>query len=263
MRPTCVIIPAVRRETYAVQLPVFEGPLDLLLRLIEREELDVTLVALAQVTDQYLAHLASLEEKRVGDLARFLDIAAKLLLIKSAALLARPTELTPEAETAGEELVQQLQEYKRFKEAAARLKERMEQGLRGYVRVAAPPRPSPQLDLGGVSVADLLRTVQEVLDAVPAAPVDEVVPPVTVTIEEQIALIESRLSRQERLRFRDVLSAGSGRVAVIVTLLAVLELVKQDRVRVVQEELFGEIFIERLTSMAMTPPMPSTTTSGH
>ena len=83
------------------------------------------------------------------------------------------------------------------------------------------------------------------------------------TIEEKIALIESHLAHRERVRFREVLSTGTSRIEIIVTLLAVLELVKQKRARMTQEELFGEIFIERLTRTAMTPPTPSTTTSGQ
>jgi segregation and condensation protein A len=240
-------------HTYQVRLPVFEGPLDLLLHLIEREELDITTVALAQVTDQYMVYLAELERRQVKELTDFLVIAAKLLLIKSSALLPRPPALSPEAEDAGEDLVHQLQVYKRFKEIAALLHEREKQGLRGYVRIAPLPRLEPQLDLGGVTIRDLLDAVQEALDAVPAPPVGEVVTPITLTIADQIARIEERLAQHRQVHFRQVLSEATTRVEIIVTLLALLELIKQDRVQVWQERLFGQIVIQRQTPAQAAP----------
>ena len=230
---------------YQIQLPVFEGPLDLLLQLVEREELDITTVALAQVTDQYLAHLAELERRQVKELASFLVVAAKLLLIKSLALLPSPPSLAAEAEDVGDELVRQLQAYKRFKRIAGLLHDREKQGLHAYVRIAPLPRPEPQLDLADVTLSDLLAAVLEALDAMPAPPVGDVVTPITVTIDQQIAHIEVKLTRRRQVRFREILSEASTRVEVIVTLFAVLELLKQDRVRVRQEQLFGEIVIEQ------------------
>jgi segregation and condensation protein A len=145
----------------------------------------------------------------------------------------------------GEDLVRQLQAYKRFKEIAAVLQKREKEGLHGYVRVAPLPRLDPQLDMGNVIIGDLLTYVQEALDALPAPPVDGVVTPVTVTIDKQITRIEKQLTRREQVSFREFLSEATTRVEVIVTLLAVLELVKQDRARMRQDQLFGEIFIER------------------
>jgi segregation and condensation protein A len=238
---------------HEVRLPVFEGPLDLLLRLIEREELDITTIALAEVADQYLDHLARLEEGQVGELASFLVVAAKLLLIKSLALLPRSVAPSAETEEAAHELVQQLQAYKQFREVAALLRRRDEQECHSYVRVAPVPRPESQLDLGEVTVRDLLAVVQEVLDAMPAPPVGEVVAPITVTREQQTALIEAHLARKGRVRFRDVLSGASTRVEIIVTFLALLELIRLDRVRVQQERLFGPIFIERRSPSEPAP----------
>ena len=233
-------------QQYEIQLPVFEGPLGLLLQLIEREELDITTVALARVTDQYLVYLEELEQRQVKELADFIVVAAKLLLIKSLSLLSRPSEMSPEAEEAGDELVRQLQEYKRFKNIAGLLHEREKQGLHGYVRIAPTPHLEPQLDLDGVTFHDLVAVVQEALEAIPTTPsAGNVVTPSTVTIGEQITLIEERLTRQRQVGFREVLSDATTRVEVIVTLLAVLELIKRDQVRVRQEQLFGEIVIER------------------
>ena len=232
---------------YEIRLPVFEGPLDLLLHLIEREELDITTVALAQLTDQYMAYLAELEQREAKELTEFLVVAAKLLLLKSLALLPRPPALPPKAQDVGDELVRQLQAYKRFKEIASVLHEREKKGLYGYVRVAPLPRPDPQLDLGNVTLNDLLIAVQEALDAIPAPSAGEVVAPITVTITEQITHIEHHLTHRRQVRFRDVISEATTRAEIIVTLLALLELIKQDRVQVRQERTFGEIVIERQT----------------
>ncbi|MCX7680645.1 MAG: segregation/condensation protein A [Anaerolineae bacterium] len=230
---------------YEVRLPVFEGPLDLLLYLIEREELDITLVALAQVTDQYLAYVRELSHRDVRELSNFLVVAAKLLLIKSLALLPRPSRLPPEAEEAGEELVHQLQVYKQFKEVAALLGRREEQGLRCYVRTCSPVKPTPQLDMEGITLQDLLAAVQRALEALPAPPVDEVISPVTLTVADQIAYIERQLARRASVYFSELLAGARSRLEIIVTLLAVLELIKQDRISVRQERLFGDILIER------------------
>jgi segregation and condensation protein A len=232
---------------YEIQLPVFEGPLDLLLHLIEREELDITTIALAQVTDQYMAYLKELEHRDVKELANFLVIAAKLLFIKSLALLPRPPLLSPEAQDVGDELVRQLQIYKRFKEIASLLHDREKRGLHCYVRIAPLPHLDPQLDLGDTTINDLLAAVQEALNAVPAPSAGEVIAPITITISDQISHIENQLIRRRQIHFRDILSKATTRVEIVVTLLALLELIKQDRVQVRQGELFGEIIIEQQT----------------
>ncbi len=103
-----------RQTNYTVHTPVYEGPLDLLLDLIERAELDVTTVSLAMVTDQYLVYIHGLEQARADEISAFLVIAAKLLQIKSEALLPRPPVHEPGEENIGEDLVRQLKLYKRF-----------------------------------------------------------------------------------------------------------------------------------------------------
>ncbi|MCP4541079.1 MAG: segregation/condensation protein A [Chloroflexi bacterium] len=240
-------------QHYQIQLPVFNGPLDLLLHLIEREELDVTTIALAQVTDQYMAYLAQLEQREAKELTSFLVVAAKLLLLKSLALLPRPPTLSPETEDVGDELVRQLQAYKRFKEIASVLHKREKEGLHSYVRIAPLPRIEPQLDMGKTTLDDLLTVVQQALDAVPASPAGEVVAPVAVTITDQITFITNQLTRHRQVRFHSILSKATTRVEVIVTLLALLELIKQDRVQVRQEQMFGDIVIEPQTSVDDQP----------
>ena len=122
-----------RQTNYTVHTPVYEGPLDLLLDLIEHAELDVTTVSLAMVTDQYLVYIHSLEQAHPDEISAFLVIAAKLLQIKSEALLPRPPVHELGEENIGEDLVRQLKLYKQFKEIGGWLMERQEQGLRTYL----------------------------------------------------------------------------------------------------------------------------------
>lgn len=233
---------------YQVELPVFEGPLDLLLHLIEREELDITEVSLAQITNQYLDYLAQLSERDADSLADFLVIAAKLLLIKSRVLLPQPPAPSGMAEEdVGEDLVRQLIEYKKFKEAARWLRELDDQGLRSYIRLAGIPPLEPIVDLGDVTLDDLLETVREVLAVKPPAPsVNNSVPPIVVTIANQMDLIERATSRRKKVSFRRIMEQAATRLEIIVTLLALLEMVKQLRVRMQQDSSFGDILIVRV-----------------
>jgi segregation and condensation protein A len=211
--------------------------------LIEKRELDITKVSLAQVTDQYLEYISLLHELEAAALADFLVIAAKLLLIKSQMLLPQPPPIEEE-EDVGDDLVRQLIEYKKFKEAAQELRQREETGLRAYVRVAPPPKLERTLDLEGITLDDLLEAVQQALAVTPLAPsVSNMVAPITVTITDKISQIEAALRRRGRVSFNRLLSRAVSRVEIIVAFLAVLELIKRQRVDVQQERAFGEIII--------------------
>lgn len=239
--------------TYRVQLEVFEGPLDLLLQLIRREELEITAISLAAVTDQFLAYVEQLHAtddainpKRQAAMASFLEVAAQLLLIKSRELLPRSADARTEEdeEDPAELLAQRLREYAQFKEAAVTLKQRDSAGLRSFVRVAPPPDLPRRVDLGGVSVEDLLAAVQAALDEHPAPPVSDVVEPVTVTIDQRIERIRSVLRTQGPVSFRSLLRDCQSRIEIIVTFLGLLELMKAGEVVAAQPELFGEIIVQ-------------------
>ena len=145
---------------YKVQTPVYEGPLDLLLSLIERAELNITAISLATVTDQYLSYLHGLEQMKPDEISSFLVIAAKLVQIKSEALLPRPIEREPGEEDPGVELVELLILYKRYKEIAGWLMERQENNLRTYLRVAPPPKVEAKLDLSNLTLEGLLAAAE-------------------------------------------------------------------------------------------------------
>jgi len=239
--------------SYQVKLTVFEGPLDLLLQLIERRELDITTVSLAAVTDQYLEHISLMSDVPADALAEFLVIAAKLILIKSQALLPRPP--APEEqqdEDVGEDLARQLQEYKRFKEIAALLKERDDNGLHCYLRLASTGI-TPRLQLEGVTIADLAAAMRRALTALPEETPTPAMARRQFTIGEKIAAIEGILSTG-KATFSQILRQVTSRLEAIVTFLALLELIKQGRAVVEQAEIFGEIMIAPGVAVAAATP---------
>ena len=230
---------------YQVALNIFEGPLDLLLRLIEHEELDITLVSLAMVADQYLAYISELQRISAADLADFLVIAAKLLVIKSRTLLPQPEGELEEDEDWEDDLVQRLRDYKRFKEVANGLRDIEQKGLKAYPRIAPPPKIERRLEPGEISIEALLEAFQQVLENhPPVMPVSEIVSPVVVHIADCIENVLARARRYQRARFSTLMRHIRSRTELIVTFLAILELIKQQRIKVTQEHSFGEIYIE-------------------
>jgi segregation and condensation protein A len=236
-----------RQLNYTVHTPVYDGPLDLLLNLIERAELDITSVSLAMVTDQYLAYINSLEQINADEISAFLVIAAKLLQIKSEALLPRPPVREHGEEDAGQSLVDQLKLYKRFKEIGAWLSVRQDANLRTFLRVAPPPKVEPKLDLSTLTLEKLVEAAEIAFAKEQAKkPLGEVIAPPRVTIREKIDLISKMLREVQQTNFRALLAQGASRLEIVVTFLALLELIKRYRVAARQEGVFGEIEIDRM-----------------
>ncbi len=236
---------------YAVRLDTFEGPLDLLLRLIERAELDITAISLALVTDQYLEYIHQLDEIQPDLLADFLVVAAKLILIKSRALLPQATapKEDEDEEDVGRDLVRQLEEYRRFKEASLTLREREEQGLRSHVRTAPPVLAPRTITPGEVTLEELLAAMQRVLMTKPTVPVSTVIAPITITINDRMRTIEQAIAGGRRVHFTGLLMRAHSRVEIIVTFLAVLELIKQGKLQATQDDAFGEIYLVQAPSV--------------
>ena len=234
-------------EGIQLTLPFFEGPLDLLLHLIEREELDVTSVALVAVADQYLEILHQHEQINVDALAEFIWIGARLLLIKSRALLPRPeaeVQASEDDEDPGEELARQLREYKLFKEAAGNLRSIEVAGLHSYPRIAPPPELPPPTGLDGVTLALLRDMVEAAITRVPERrePV-HVIRPHRITVREKIALLRERLAAHGRVSFRAVIDECATRMEIIVAFLAVLELIKSRVLDAEQDASFADIIL--------------------
>jgi segregation and condensation protein A len=232
---------------YTVQTAIYEGPLDLLLDLIERAELDITALSLAAVTEQYLDYLHHLEETHADEISAFLVIAAKLVQIKSEALLPRPPVRVPGEEDTGAMLVEQLRLYKRFKQVANLLGEREAQNLRTYLRLAPPPKIEGKLDLSDITISDLIQAAREVYaKEIEKQALGTVISAPKVTIREKIELISRKLGATEHARFRELLGENPTRIEIVVTFLALLELVKRYQVAAKQEGLFADIEIKRM-----------------
>jgi segregation and condensation protein A len=238
-------------HVYQVSTDVYNGPLDLLLSLIERAELDITKLALAQVTDQYLAYLRATPDLDPEEVSAFLVIAAKLIQIKSEALLPRPPEREPGEEDPGEALVEQLKIYKQFKSLAAWLGNRETDGLQTFLRTAPPPKVEGKLDLSDLTLADLVETARMLFSEEKALPMlNTIITIPKVTIREKINRILINLRREGHLTFHEMLGEQVTRVEVLVTFLAVLELVKRYMVTVKQDRLFENFLVQPLDSNA-------------
>lgn len=234
------------KHSYRVDTEVFQGPLDLLLQLIERAELDISKLALAQVTDQFLDFMKELKDRRVERVSEFLLVATRLMQIKSESLLPRPVVRQPDEEDPGEALVQQLIIYKRFKEIAKLLAERQADNLRSFLRLAPPPKVEGKLDLSDVQVRDLYEAALRAFrDQEVVAPLGSVVVAPKVTIREKIKVIAARMRKGPRTMFRELFEDKPTRLHVVVTFLAMLELVRRFRIAARQESLFGEIELQR------------------
>jgi segregation and condensation protein A len=196
-------------------------------------------------------------------LADYLIIAAKLILLKSRMLL--PQTETPAAESeeeTGDDLVRQLREYKMFKPVAQFLRERAQKGMHAYPRTAPPPRPQPTTwKIEGVSGDDLANALMRALRVRPALPQGTLTVPLSVSIDQEIRRIIDITDRQSTVRFTHLLDRAQTRVEILVTFLAILELIKRRQIRAKQEDLFGDIVLERRTDTETPPEIQDTRAS--
>jgi len=232
---------------YKISTDVFKGPLDLLLQLIENAELDITKVSLARVTDQYLKHLQDLSNRDPVEVSAFLVIAAKLVYIKSSILLPSINNDDNEAEEdIGDQLARQLREYKKFKNVAEWLSVRQSKGLRSHYRVAPPPKIIEHLDISDVTLFDLIDILMDTyFKSEHETAMSEVVTISPLTIKNRIQKIKSLIRNNQSLKFSELVSADRSRLGVVITFLALLELVKNHAINAVQSTIFSDIEFER------------------
>ena len=258
---------------YSVKLEGFEGPLDLLLHLIQKEEMDIYDIQIAQITDRYLEYVNLMEQLDLDVASEFLVMAATLLHIKSQSIL---PQLTPDAEYAigdQEQLVKQLLEYKQFKEAAQVLDVYAERQTLVYSR-------SPKLheDLDGARAFEIRATLFDLLTAFKgvndrAAEIDieasyETVEEETITVEDKIAFINLQLESSDQLLFDDLFPLSSTKTDRIVTFLAILELIRIGTIVTVQTDHFESIYIVKQEDKGADqeippPPTVENTRSGE
>lgn len=237
-----------------IRIPVFQGPLSLLLALIEHDDLDITAVSLVQVTDQYLGAVRRQDGLDANALAEFVAVGAKLIYLKSRALLPpAPTEGAVEIEEdeVGRELVDMLREYRRFGEAVTMLEERQQQGLRFYTRQAAPPDVPPGTGLDAVTMDRLVAVMRDVLGRKRPERPQGVVRRETITLAQRIDDLQQRLRRSGRFSFRAVMEECQERIEIIIVFMAILELIKAGECEVRQPESWGDIEVIRAAGVAV------------
>ncbi|HEV2034015.1 MAG TPA: segregation/condensation protein A [Candidatus Dormibacteraeota bacterium] len=224
-----------------VKTPVFEGPLELLLVLVEREELDIFQVSLANVTDAYLVEVAGREVADPKEMAEFLWMASRLLLLKSIRLLPGDPPTDEETDLLGweEEVRQRLEEYRAYKQMAEGLMERAEQETFSFPPPARPVEAAGQEE--PLEVELLVVAFNSVLARIPPRPL--VVTGRTWTLDEKLDLITRRL-RVGPIELLELILESEDRLEAVVTFVAVLELLRRSLITVRQKERFGPIHIE-------------------
>ena len=237
---------------YKVKLEVFEGPLDLLLYLIKRDEIDIYDISIERITRQYLEYLQAFKELKIDIAGEFVVMAANLIYLKSRSLL--PLDQQPPEEDAEEDdprwdLIRQLIEYKKFKEAAEQLHDRAREQERIFTRdggkVATSDAP---LTLHEVGIFQLIHAFQEVIKRVEAREDLQEIFGERFSVSDKIEKILQRVSDGTPVRFSELFGQIVSRLEIVVTFLALLELIRLNQVRALQRKMFDEIEIAAIAA---------------
>jgi segregation and condensation protein A len=232
------------QSSYKVQLDVFEGPLDLLLFLIRKEEVNIYDIPIAKITRQYLDYIQIMRLLNLDIAGDFIVMASTLIRIKAKTLLP-PTgnEEEGEAEDPRTELVQNLLEYQEYKKLADNLDERQAAQREIFFRFTPPEQVVADSDsMLDVSLFDLLAAFKEAMDAAPEEVFHEVQRQ-NISVEERIAFITEYLEEKKRVQFFDMFPKGTAKLILVVTFVALLELIKNQKVKIGQSQAFGDIWI--------------------
>ncbi len=233
-------------EIYNIKLPVFEGPLDLLLHLIRDNKVDIYDIPISFITSRYLEYIEMMKELNLEVAGEFLVMAATLIQIKSRMLLPPDEDVEPEQmEDPRLELVQRLLEYQTYKDAASILKEREDEALKLFSRSPQEDEEeegvAPELYLFDVNIFDLMGAFKKMLDAAPAE--IRTITREALTVKDRMVTIVEMIEDLESIRFEEVFRDSVSRTQMIVTFLALLELLRLGLARAYQEREFGSIWI--------------------
>ncbi len=236
--------------SYEVKLDVFEGPLDLLLHLIRRLEVDIYDIPMAELTQQYLEHIEAMRILELDELSEYLVLAATLIEIKSKTLL--PTHDAEEVlddwqeEDPRETLVERLLQYERYKKAAQKLEEKAEERGEHYSKLPAPVEEKEErLDDSPLNVFDLIYAFQKMLDRKKLKePMTATLERVEYSVEEKLTFVQNVLQSATAPVYFDDLFEGEQIEEIVVTFLAILELAKNQQILLLQKENFGPLLLE-------------------
>lgn len=230
---------------YQTELEHFNGPLDLLLSLIQEQKLDISQVALAKVTDQYLAYLDAHKDLPAHDLADFLTVATKLLVIKSKSLLPK---MVDEEEDSAEQLEAQLKMYKDYLEASKKLADILSANNHTFTRERLPiefrPKFSPPPALLATDMTKIFEEIMKRVEYVTKMP--EKIMERVVSLREMVDGIRSTLSRVQKMSFKEMMQEAKCKADVVVCFMALLELIKSGEAAVNQAGIFDEIEVEKV-----------------
>jgi len=235
---------------YQVKLPFFEGPLDLLLFLIQKDQIDIYDIPIARITEEYLEYLRFMRLLQLDTAAEFLVMAATLMSLKSQMLLPHPAPADDFLqEDPRQELVKKLLEYRLFKTAAQTLEEKEQQATLLYARPGEPQwvGREQERDLIEVSLFDLLTAFKDIVGKESEIGAHEIVLE-EITVKERFNYILNVLSHRKRIPFVELIRSAPRKMAMVVTFLALLELIRAQLVSVKQQRAFGQIWICRLTT---------------
>ena len=231
--------------TYKVDLPIFEGPLDLLLHLIKKDEINIYDIPISKITKQYMEYIGMMEMLDINIAGEFLVMAATLMHIKSKMLLPAP-DTDEDTIDPREELVLQLLEYKRFKEVAGRLQKMEEVQSHFYKRNFLDEVENPDEDgfIHDVDIFDLMSAFQGILENLPKE-TDYTIEKDTMTVTDMILEIMGLLKHYETLLFASLFKKCPSKLVAVTVFLAMLELIKMRRVSVRQDKTFADVAIFR------------------
>lgn len=235
-------------KDYKVRLEVFEGPLDLLLFLIKRDEIDIYDIPIEHITRQYLEYLEAFKELDLEVAGEFVVMAAQLILIKSRSLLPVQPQEGDEADEEADprwELVRQLLEYKKFKDAAAHLGELEAHQSNLFGRVPEAPEAEAERPISEVSIFDLINAFQKALKRLNKTEDLREIFEENFTVSDKIDFVLKLTSSRTALKFSELFATAASRTEMVVTLLALLELIRLKQIAVMQAEPFGEIELSR------------------
>jgi segregation and condensation protein A len=244
---------------FKVATDVFSGPMDLLLYLVKKHEVDVAQVPIARIAEEFVAYLDVLEDLAIDQVGEFVELASVLLEIKARSLVPRPEETAEEpVETAREDLVKRLLEYKQYRDAAVMLEDRAREWELRFSRIPAdeaPRRSAPaEVTIGDVQVWDLVGAMARVLRKREKRKPRQIIQDDT-PIEVHIERVESLVAEKGRVAFSELFEDDMPRMRLVGIFLAVLELVRRGRLATRQEQLFDEIWLEPAANRpAASPP---------
>ena len=234
-------------HNYQIKIEQFEGPMDLLLQMTEDQKLDITRVSLAKIADQYLEYISNAQNITLSHLADFLSIASRLILIKSKALLPL-LEFTEEEEAEIKDLEYQLAEYKKFKEAAKNLAVLYHNSKESFSREGFSGRSVVFFPPENIAADDLAKTFSRILGEIPIVDkLEEEMVREVLTLEEKIIHLQETLREKAETSFSEIVTNAKDKIEVIVSFLAMLEMIKQKMIHVEQMELFSEINLKHKT----------------